>query len=82
VRRFDDPEGRSWDLVVGRESWGSFVALFVPRGDGGKGVREAPLDAPARDQAEKEVGSLDREGVLRLFRSSRPKNVHGSGEGR
>ncbi|MFW6201354.1 MAG: hypothetical protein ACOC8B_02145, partial [Gemmatimonadota bacterium] len=32
MRRFTDADGREWDVVLGRESWGVHYALFVPRG--------------------------------------------------
>jgi hypothetical protein len=45
MRRFTDRDGIRWDVVLGRESWGSLLALFVPAADGA--VRQAPLQASA-----------------------------------
>ena len=39
--RFEDKEGRVWDVALGRESWGVVCALFVPQV--GAGVRQLHL---------------------------------------
>lgn len=43
MRHFTDEQGRSWDVVVGRESWGAPVLLFTERA--GDAIRQAPLAA-------------------------------------
>lgn len=74
MRRFKDERGRDWDVVVGRESWGAFVALFVPR-SGDEPVRQAPLGSESRGAAAREVGGLDEEELGALLDRSRPKDA-------
>lgn len=69
---FIDAEGSRWDVVLGRESWGTFYALFVPRA-GGR-VRQAPLRADSHADAQEEVEAGGAEGLELLFRSSLPKS--------
>ena len=58
MRRFTDREGRGWEVVLGRGSWGAHVALFVPRGHDAP-VRQADLAATALDQAMIEIERAD-----------------------
>jgi len=59
VRRFVDRAGQSWDVIVGRESWGVHYALFVPA-SGQREVRQAVLRAASFEEATAEVdGSGD-----------------------
>lgn len=57
MRRFTDNGGAEWDVVLGRESWGMLLALFVPRGEGP--VRQTPLMASGYDAASHELNELD-----------------------
>lgn len=66
MRRFIDREGSAWDVVLGRESWGSLLALFVPAA-GAAAVRQAPLDATAYDTATQELDALDDAALQRLL---------------
>ncbi len=50
MRRFEDESGDVWDVVVGRESWGAVVAIFVPRTGGGR-ARQAPIPARGFEEA-------------------------------
>jgi hypothetical protein len=50
VRRFKDHTGGVWDAVVGRESWGAVVALFVPR-NGDAAARQASIPASGFEEA-------------------------------
>ena len=34
MRSFDDRDGKVWEVSIGRESWGTIVLLFIPRGKG------------------------------------------------
>lgn len=34
MRRFTDADGREWDAVLGKESYGTLVVLFTPRAGG------------------------------------------------
>lgn len=72
--RFRDPQGREWEAVVGRESWGAFVALFMPLGPAsGEGVRQTALAASRYEEALLELDALDSAGLLALWRRSAPK---------
>jgi hypothetical protein len=50
VRRFEDHSGDVWDAVVGRESWGAVVALFVPR-TGDAAARQASIPVTGFEEA-------------------------------
>ncbi len=68
MRRFSDQSGRFWDVVVGRESWGTLYALFVPAGPhANEPVRQALLDSSGYDQAQRELESMDDARLLRLL---------------
>lgn len=71
MRRFVDREGRAWDVVLGRESWGSNVALFVPVGSGE--IRQAPLHAKGYDSAAQELDGSPPEHLQTLLDGSQPK---------
>jgi hypothetical protein len=58
MRRFVDSKGSVWDVVIGRESWGTLLALFVP-GDSSLPVRQAPLRASDYDAAAQELVRMD-----------------------
>lgn len=73
MRRFTEPGGGEWDVVAGRESWGAFFAIFVPRGEGV--VRQAPLDAASAEEASRELAELDDEALRRLLADSAPKEM-------
>jgi hypothetical protein len=72
MRDFTDGEGRRWDIVIGRESWGAFVALFVPKRHD-QDVRQAPLRAAAQDAADQELDAMHPHELQELFRRSVPK---------
>ena len=67
MRRFQDRSGIEWDVVLGRESWGSNVALFVPPTASSLDVRQAPLRASAYDAAVREIEELDDAALEALF---------------
>lgn len=73
MRRFTDG-GRTWDVVLGRESWGRTVAIFVPVG-AGEEVREAPLAAAGYEEAGRELDALDEDALRALLERSRPKEI-------
>jgi hypothetical protein len=72
MRRFTDRDGTRWDVVLGRESWGSLLALFVPAAEGA--VRQAPLQASAYDAATQELNDLDEDALQALLDQSLPKD--------
>jgi hypothetical protein len=60
MRRFSDRTGKAWDVVVGHESWGALLALFVPAD--GSTVRQSMLQAVGYNEAHHELDALeDRE---------------------
>ncbi|HEX2168510.1 MAG TPA: hypothetical protein VHG09_14845 [Longimicrobiales bacterium] len=59
MRRFRDRSGMMWDVVLGRESWGTSVALFVPPTSSDRNVRQAPLQSVAQDAAVRELENMD-----------------------
>ena len=73
MRRFRDRNGVSWDVVLGRESWGASVALFVPPTPSGLYVRQAPLQAQAYDAAIRELDNLDDAALQALLDRSSMK---------
>lgn len=74
MRRFVDPEGAAWDVVLGRESWGTLVALFVPSGAPSRAVRQTMLDAPAYEEAQNELDTMTDEELRRLLARSTLKD--------
>ena len=75
MRRFSDTPGRTWDVVLGRESWGSLYALFVPAGVGrAEPIRQALLHSSGYDQAQRELEAMDEPQLLRLLAAAEPRN--------
>lgn len=74
MRPFTDRSGRRWDVVVGRESWGALLALFVP-GDGGMPVRQSVLRASAYAEAMEELDALDDVALQNLLDRSVEKEA-------
>jgi hypothetical protein len=67
MRRFQDRRGVAWDVVLGRESWGASVALFVPPTNSDLDVRQAALQAATQDAALRELDALDDAALQALF---------------
>ena len=65
MRRFEDRSGRVWDVVVGHESWGALLALFVPL-DGGD-ARQTMLRASGYNEAHQELEALEPAGLQALL---------------
>ena len=72
MRRFTDAQGRAWDAVLGRESWGTVFAIFVPV-KSGPAVRQTPLSAEAVERAAADLDDLDESALRSLFERSAPK---------
>ena len=49
MRVFKDLLGNEWEVVVGRESWGTVVAIFILRGKD-EPPRQALLDVSSWDE--------------------------------
>ncbi len=56
MREFVDADGRVWDAVVGKESWGTLVIIFSPR-DTGVAMKSI-LRAETSFDAEREVADM------------------------
>ena len=72
VRRYVDEQGRQWDVVLGRESWGSLLALFVPRGSGTP--RQSMLATSDYNAAQQELDALDDAALAEMLRNSVEKS--------
>lgn len=74
MRQMVDGQGKRWDVIVGRESWGSFFAIFVPR-QGDQGPRQTLLRGASNEDATRELDALDESGLIELFTASEPKDM-------
>lgn len=70
MRRFTDRLGQSWDVVLGRESWGTMLALFVPAFASTTTVRQAQLRAAGYDTAAQELDDMDDAALQALLDAS------------
>jgi hypothetical protein len=73
MRAFTDAGGRQWDVVVGRESWGAFVALFVPKSHN-TDVRQTLMQAASQEAAYDELSGMDEAALRALLDRSKPKD--------
>ncbi len=69
--RFEDRSGTTWEVALGRESWGVLCALFVPR-DGGP-ARQVQLDVDTEQDALAELDGLAGASWQELLDRSQPK---------
>ena len=74
MRRFRDLEGRTWDVVAGRESWGAFFAIFVPSVPD-EGMRQTQLAADSWADAQRELEAADERFLGQLLARSAPKTL-------
>lgn len=72
MRRFTDRDGNGWEIVAGRESWGTIVALFIPDDDE-REVRQAPLSAVGYEAATSHLAGLSPDDIQELLDGSAPK---------
>lgn len=56
MRELRDASGATWDVVVGKESWGTLVLLFSRRG--ASEVRTLVIAAESQLEAERELDAL------------------------
>lgn len=75
MRRFTDPRGRSWDVVVGRESFGALYALFVPAAQTRAETRQTLLQADSLMAAQASLEGLSEDELTELFERSEPKTL-------
>jgi hypothetical protein len=70
MRGITDDAGRQWDVVIGKESWGTLVLLFTPREGGG--TRTTTLAAETPFAAHLELDNLSDDDLRDRLRGSRP----------
>lgn len=76
MKRFEDADGRSWDVVIGRESWGNLYALFIPvAGSPSAELRQTLLRAESLEAAYLELDGLDTNALRELLARSERKHV-------
>lgn len=74
VRVFQDSDGREWEVVVGRESWGTVVAIFIPREDS-ELLHQALLDVTSADEGNRILQGMNLQELQALLGGSVPKTV-------
>ena len=70
MRAFDDGTGRRWQVVLGKESWGTLVLLFTPAGAGEP--RTSVLSAETMLAANAELDAMTDDDLRARLRDSRP----------
>jgi hypothetical protein len=70
VRHFLDDEGRRWEVVLGKESWGTLVVIFTPEGVGES--RTSVLVAETMLAANAELDAMTDDDLRARLRDSRP----------
>ncbi len=75
MRRHVDQHGRAWDVIVGRESFGTLLALFVPAAGNRESARQAPLQADSQAEAENALGRFDSAQLDAMLEKSEPKGM-------
>jgi hypothetical protein len=70
VRGFVDDGGRAWQVVLGKESWGTLVLLFSSTAGGE--TRTSVLDAETSFAANAELDALTDQELRDRLRDSRP----------
>lgn len=69
VRTFRDELGQEWEVMVGRESWGTIVAILVPRKSSGD-PRQTHLEVPSLGEGNRVVQGMKEEELQTLLRNS------------
>lgn len=70
MRTFTDDAGRRWQVVLGKESWGTLVLLFSPAAGGD--ARTSILAAETAFAASAELDALTDDELRSRLRDSRP----------
>jgi hypothetical protein len=70
MRHFVDDEGRRWQVVLGKESWGTLVVIFTPEGVGES--RTSVLVAETMLAANAELDAMTDDDLRARLRDSRP----------
>jgi hypothetical protein len=70
MRRFIDEDGLGWEVIIGRESWGGMIALFVPEsGD----VLQKALTAESHAEAQAILDAATEDELRSLLAQAQPK---------
>ena len=72
MRSFADLTGTEWEVIVGRESWGTVVAIFV-RKVGGEPPRQTLLPVSSWDEGTRVLMEASEEDLRSLLASSQEK---------
>ena len=72
MRVYKDEEGRSWDAVVGRESWGAVVLIFVAR-EGSDPPRQTLMSVRSPEEGNRELKGMTEKELGDLFEGSAAK---------
>jgi len=72
VRKFKDLLGNEWEAVVGRESWGTVVAIFVAR-NGSASPRQALFDVSSWDEGNRILQDMTDDDLRELLGASTTK---------
>jgi hypothetical protein len=76
MRRFTAEDGREWEVVLGRESWGASVALFVPVDSSDPAaIRQSVLAAAAVDEAQAELDAMSDADLRALLARAGPRST-------
>lgn len=70
MRSFTDVGGARWQVVLGKESWGTLVLLFSPLAGGD--TRTSILAAETSFEANAELDALSDDDLRDRLRTSRP----------
>jgi hypothetical protein len=70
MRRFIDEDGRGWEVIIGRESWGGMVALFVPQGGD---VLQKALTADSHAEAQAMLDGATEDELRALLAQAQPR---------
>ncbi|MDQ3555434.1 MAG: hypothetical protein M3409_01475 [Gemmatimonadota bacterium] len=70
MRSLRDDQGNSWDVSVGRESWGAQMLLFARRDS--REFRSVGIAAEARLGAEQELAALSEADLRERFAEAAP----------
>lgn len=69
MRSFRDELGHEWEVMVGRESWGTIVAILVPK-KSVEAPRQAHLEVPSLGEGNRVVLAMKEDELRTLLRNS------------
>lgn len=71
MRKLRGKDGKEWDVVLGRESWGTVLAFFVPRSGEGEPLRAA-LPGASWDEAARRLLAMEEDDLENLMKTALP----------